>query len=105
MAEKPESFSKMRELIAFRVGEQEFCVNIMTVREIRGWTAATVLPQAPPFLRGVINLRGVADCRFRRKAWAAEFRANCTACHYRRSNRASSDWPFGRGGFGYSDDG
>ncbi|MGC9271343.1 chemotaxis protein CheW [Acidiphilium sp.] len=58
MAEKPESFSKMRELIAFRVGEQEFCVNIMTVREIRGWTAATVLPQAPPFLRGVINLRG-----------------------------------------------
>ncbi|RVN98563.1 chemotaxis protein CheW, partial [Sinorhizobium meliloti] len=26
-----------RELIAFRVGDQEFCVNIMAVREIRGW--------------------------------------------------------------------
>ena len=27
-----------RELIAFRIGEQEFCVDIMSVREIRGWT-------------------------------------------------------------------
>ncbi|WP_378944784.1 chemotaxis protein CheW [Mesorhizobium sp. ANAO-SY3R2] len=47
-----------RELIAFRVGEQEFCVDIMSVREIRGWTPATVLPKSPPFVRGVINLRG-----------------------------------------------
>jgi purine-binding chemotaxis protein CheW len=47
-----------RELIAFRVGAQEFCINIMTVREIRGWTMATVLPRAPKFVRGVINLRG-----------------------------------------------
>jgi len=47
-----------RELIAFRVGAQEFCINIMTVREIRGWTMATVLPRAPRFVRGVINLRG-----------------------------------------------
>jgi len=47
-----------RELIAFRIGAQEFCVDIMSVREIRGWTPATVLPKAPPFVRGVINLRG-----------------------------------------------
>jgi purine-binding chemotaxis protein CheW len=47
-----------RELISFRIGAQEFCVNIMEVREIRGWTPATPLPQAPPFVRGVINLRG-----------------------------------------------
>jgi purine-binding chemotaxis protein CheW len=47
-----------RELIAFRVGKQEFCINVMTVREIRGWTAATVLPRAPRYIRGVINLRG-----------------------------------------------
>jgi len=46
------------ELIAFRIGAQEFCVDIMTVREIRGWTAVTVLPQVPSFIRGVINLRG-----------------------------------------------
>ena len=30
----------------------------MAVREIRGWTAATALPQSPSYVRGVINLRG-----------------------------------------------
>lgn len=47
-----------RELIVFRMGEQEFCVDIMSVREIRGWTAATPLPHSPSFVRGVVNLRG-----------------------------------------------
>ena len=47
-----------QELIAFRVGEQEFCVDIMSVREIRGWTPATPLPHAQSYMRGVINLRG-----------------------------------------------
>jgi purine-binding chemotaxis protein CheW len=47
-----------RELIAFRIGDQEFCVNIMSVREIRGWTPATPMPHAPPYVMGVINLRG-----------------------------------------------
>ncbi|MFB9950135.1 chemotaxis protein CheW [Rhizobium puerariae] len=47
-----------RELIAFRIGDQEFCVNIMSVREIRGWTPATPMPHAPAYVMGVINLRG-----------------------------------------------
>ena len=47
-----------RELIAFRIGDQEFCVNIMSVREIRGWTPATPLPHSPHYVMGVINLRG-----------------------------------------------
>jgi purine-binding chemotaxis protein CheW len=47
-----------RELMAFRIGVQEFCVDIMAVREIRGFTPATPLPQTPSFVRGVINLRG-----------------------------------------------
>ena len=47
-----------RELIAFRIGEQEFCVDIMSVREIRGWAPVTPLPHSPGFLRGVLNLRG-----------------------------------------------
>ena len=47
-----------RELIAFRIGDQEFCVNIMSVREIRGWTPATSMPHAPPYVLGIINLRG-----------------------------------------------
>jgi purine-binding chemotaxis protein CheW len=47
-----------RELIAFRIGDQEFCVNIMSVREIRGWTPATAMPNSPSYMKGVINLRG-----------------------------------------------
>lgn len=48
----------VRELIAFRIGDQEFCVNIMIVREIRGWTKATPMPHSPHYMMGVINLRG-----------------------------------------------
>lgn len=48
----------LRELISFRIGAQEFCVDIMSIREIRGWTAATALPQSPSYVKGVINLRG-----------------------------------------------
>ena len=50
--------AERRELISFRVGDQEYCVNIMAVREIRGWSPATALPQTPGYMRGVINLRG-----------------------------------------------
>lgn len=46
------------ELISFRAGGQEFCVDVIAVREIRGWTATTPLPQSPDYVSGVINLRG-----------------------------------------------
>ena len=46
------------ELLSFRVADQEYSVDIMSVREIRGWTRATSLPHAPVYVRGVINLRG-----------------------------------------------
>lgn len=52
------SGEESNKLVAFRVGAQEFCVDIMSVREIRGWTPATALPQSPEYVRGVINLRG-----------------------------------------------
>jgi purine-binding chemotaxis protein CheW len=48
----------LRELISFRIGSQEFCVDITSVREIRGWTETTLVPLAPAYVRGVINLRG-----------------------------------------------
>ena len=47
-----------RELVTFLIGRHEFCVDIMAVREIRGWTPATSLPHSPDYVRGVINLRG-----------------------------------------------
>lgn len=46
------------ELLSFQVGDHEYSVNIMSVREIRGWTRATSLPYAPSYVHGVINLRG-----------------------------------------------
>ncbi|HLZ74157.1 chemotaxis protein CheW [Phenylobacterium sp.] len=58
-----------RELISFRLAAQDFCVDIMAVREIRGWTPATALPGSPNFVCGVINLRGavlpIVDLAFR----------------------------------------
>ncbi len=55
--EKLQDFDEV-ELLSFRVGESEYSVDIMSVREIRGWTRATSLPHAPAYVRGVINLRG-----------------------------------------------
>ncbi|QFT59962.1 Chemotaxis protein CheW [Sulfitobacter sp. THAF37] len=46
------------ELLTFQLAEQEYSIDIMSVREIRGWTRATPLPQAPHYMKGVINLRG-----------------------------------------------
>lgn len=54
----PNDSSSSRELIAFRIDGREFCVDIMQVRDIRGWTPATPLPHSPSYVRGVINLRG-----------------------------------------------
>ncbi len=47
------------ELIAFRMEQQEYCVNVKAIREIRGWTPVTTLPHAPSYMLGVINLRGM----------------------------------------------
>jgi len=46
------------ELLTFRVADQEYSLDIMSVREIRGWTRTTPMPHSPEFMRGVINLRG-----------------------------------------------
>ena len=47
-----------REIISFRVNDQEYGVDIQHVREIRGWAPATPLPRTPAYVKGVINLRG-----------------------------------------------
>ncbi|HEY0212785.1 MAG TPA: chemotaxis protein CheW [Paenirhodobacter sp.] len=46
------------ELLSFRLGADEYCLDIMSVREIRGWSRPTPLPHSAPHLCGVINLRG-----------------------------------------------
>jgi purine-binding chemotaxis protein CheW len=46
------------ELLTFTMKDEYYAVDIMRVREIRGWAKPTPLPHAPRFMRGVINLRG-----------------------------------------------
>lgn len=50
--------AEKKEFIVFKIGTQEFCIEITSTREIRGWTESTTLPHAPEYLLGVINLRG-----------------------------------------------
>jgi purine-binding chemotaxis protein CheW len=58
------------ELISFAIGEDQYGVDIMAVREIKGWSEITHLPKQPDYVRGVLNLRGVMvpiidlRCRF-----------------------------------------
>lgn len=45
--------------VTFTVGDEEYGISILAVREIRGWTQESRLPNLPEFVRGVINLRGI----------------------------------------------
>jgi purine-binding chemotaxis protein CheW len=58
------------QFISFAIDEDHYGVDIMAVREIKGWTEITPLPKQPQYVRGVLNLRGVIvpiidlRCRF-----------------------------------------
>ncbi len=47
------------QFISFAIDDEYYCVDIIAVREIKGWTEVTRLPNQPTFVRGVLNLRGV----------------------------------------------
>jgi purine-binding chemotaxis protein CheW len=44
--------------LTFVIGKEEFGVGVLKVREIMGIQDITAVPQTPPYLKGVINLRG-----------------------------------------------
>lgn len=44
--------------LSFFVGDEEFCVNILSVQEIRAWESPSFLPNSLAFMKGVLNLRG-----------------------------------------------
>lgn len=58
------------QFISFAIGDDQYGVDIMAVREIKGWSEITHLPKQPDYVRGVLNLRGVIvpiidlRCRF-----------------------------------------
>ena len=47
------------ELLTFTLGSEEYGIDILKVQEIRGYDAVTRIVNAPAFIKGVINLRGV----------------------------------------------
>jgi purine-binding chemotaxis protein CheW len=47
------------EYLTFTLGQEEYGIDILKVQEIRGYEAVTRIANAPPFIKGVINLRGV----------------------------------------------
>ncbi len=57
------------QLLTFVVASEEFGVDILRVQEIRGWSRPMPLPRTPPYIKGVINIRGdivpIADLRER----------------------------------------
>src|SRR5262247_1530666 len=46
------------EFLTFRLGGEEYGIDILKVQEIRGYDAVTRIANAPAFIKGVINLRG-----------------------------------------------
>jgi purine-binding chemotaxis protein CheW len=61
--------SAIQQFLTFELSNETYGVEILRVREIRGWTAVTKIPHAPPHVLGVLNLRGsivpVIDLRMR----------------------------------------
>jgi purine-binding chemotaxis protein CheW len=47
------------EFLAFTLGSEEYGIDILKVQEIRGYEAVTRIANAPEFIKGVINLRGI----------------------------------------------
>lgn len=48
-----------REVLAFTLGQEEYGIDILVVQEIRGYEPVTHIANAPDFIKGVVNLRGV----------------------------------------------
>lgn len=58
-----------RQVLTFSLGSEIYGVDILRVREIRGWSSVTRIPRVPPHVLGVLNLRGsivpILDMRVR----------------------------------------
>jgi len=53
-----QEISETTQYLSFHLDEEEFSLEISRVREVLDFTRITKVPQSPPFMRGVINLRG-----------------------------------------------
>ena len=54
-----EPLTSLREFLAFKLGAEEYGIDILRVQEIRSYEQPTRIANAPDFIKGVVNLRGV----------------------------------------------
>ncbi|GAP74411.1 MULTISPECIES: chemotaxis protein CheW [Pseudoalteromonas] len=59
----------IQQYLTFMMADEEYGMDILSVQEIRGWEEITAIPNAPDYIKGVINLRGtivpIIDLRLR----------------------------------------
>ena len=55
-----EAVSRADQYLTYTVGDEEYGVKILSVREIRGWEPVARVPNTPGYIKGVLNLRGTA---------------------------------------------
>ena len=69
--------ARPREYLTFRLGEEEYGIDILKVQEIRGYEQPTRIANTPSFIKGVVNLRGVivpiVDLRLKFALGSAEY--------------------------------
>ncbi len=69
MAPTHPSLPASHQHLTFTLAEQAYGIDILNVQEIKGWAAITPIPNTPPFIKGVMNLRGtiipVVDLRLK----------------------------------------
>lgn len=65
------------EYLTFTLGSEEYAIDILKVQEIRGYEQPTLIANSPPFIKGVINLRGIivpiVDLRIKFKLGKVEY--------------------------------
>jgi len=57
VTDQPEVLSD--EYLSFQLGSEEFCLGILSVQEIRGYSDITKIANTPDYIKGVMNLRGI----------------------------------------------
>ena len=71
------ALTTLREFLAFKLGAEEYGMDILRVQEIRSYEEPTRIANAPPFIKGVVNLRGVivpiVDMRLKFKLETANY--------------------------------
>lgn len=79
------------EYLTFRLGNEDYAIDILKVQEIRGYDAITAIPNTPGFIKGVTNLRGIivpiVDLRLKFNVGAARYDASTVVIILNIANR------------------